>query len=42
MTNVKTVFLVAGAVCFFVGAVNLPGANWISAGLGFVTLSVLV
>ena len=42
MANMKVVMLMAGAVCFFVGAVNVPGLNWISAGLGFVTLSWLV
>ncbi len=34
--------LILAAVCFALGAFNVPKANWLCAGLFFVTLGFLV
>jgi hypothetical protein len=34
--------LILACVCFFLGAFNVPRANWLCAGLGFVVLSWIV
>lgn len=40
--NAKTALVLVGAICFFLGAGNVPGINWTSAGFGFVALSFVV
>jgi hypothetical protein len=40
--NAKQILLVLGIVMFALGAFNVPGANWLCAGLAFVTAAFTV
>lgn len=40
--NPHQLCLVVAAICFGVGAANVPGLNWLCAGLVFGTLSLLI
>jgi hypothetical protein len=42
MINAHLICLLLAAVCFALGAFNMPKANWLCAGLFFVTLGFLV
>lgn len=38
---IHTVLLLLAVFCFFAGAIKAPYVDWLSAGLGFATLSLL-